>query len=819
MPLRRKLLFLCLMGICVAASASDADSALRLYADIGAQPVAQALSAFGRQSGLQLIYVSTIAETQQSKGARAGLLLSEALAQLLDGTGLRFEFLNARTVRIYATPAISATPVSAAPVSRHPAESAAFRPLALEEIIVTATRREEQVNRVPIAMTVWTQDAMEASGIKGIAEIGTLTPGVDFNYRNSSGGDFYTSLAIRGVTGMHGTTTGIFLDDSPVPPARPVTYMRSFPVTFDLDRVEVLRGPQGVLLGDHTQGGAVRFIMNQPSLSIFSSTARTEWATTAGGGMSYELGAAVGGPMITDVLGFRVSGWYRSDSGYVDRVDPFTGATVEANSNRYLTKSVRSALMLAPTDFVRITPSLSYQSMRIRDTSTFWTDLSKPEAGVLKNAALLQQPFDETFYLASLKLTAGFGAADLSAVTSYFDRTAGALNDDTPTPYVAYSDAVATHYAVQQRMFSQEARLTSADPNASLTWIVGTFFSSEHVRDSDRTNASWVSGAGPGEVGNTTVIRQSQLSAFGQIALKMTKRLTATAGLRIGRSKYDSITETPPIFHAQSADTWTTPRFVLSYRAGERNLLYLGAAKGYGSGGVYPAMTVCLSNAQEYAPDTLWSYEIGTKHELLGGRMHLDTGVFHIRWNNGDAATGTCEISPQPGTAVSNGFDLAVQALLTEHVRLRLAIAYTDAHFTETIRVAGALIVRNGDAVDRGDGVTPPWNAAASIEREFFIRGGVTVNIRAEDVFHGRNPGPFYADNPASPNYDPGYRSDPSTNLLNLRANVRWSSFDVAAFVNNALDSQPILRRATFGASAATTFTPRTVGLSASWRF
>ena len=309
MPVRRKVLLFCLMGCCVAASASHADSAVTLSAGIGPQPVAEALSAFGRQSGLQLIYVSTIAETQQSKGARAGLLLSEALAQLLDGTGLGFEFLNARTVRIYAAPAISATPVSAAPVSRHPAESAAFRPLALEEIIVTATRREEQVNRVPIAMTVWTQDAMEASGIKGIAEIGTLTPGVDFNYRNSSGGDFYTNLGIRGVTGMHGTTTGIFLDDSPVPPARPVTYMRSFPVTFDLDRVEVLRGPQGVLLGDHTQGGAVRFIMNQPSLSIFSSTARTEWATTAGGGLSYELGAAVGGPMITDVLGFRVSGW------------------------------------------------------------------------------------------------------------------------------------------------------------------------------------------------------------------------------------------------------------------------------------------------------------------------------------------------------------------------------------------------------------------------------------------------------------------------------------------------------------------------------
>jgi outer membrane receptor protein involved in Fe transport len=103
-------------------------------------------------------------------------------------------------------------------------------------------------------------------------------------------------------------------------------------VTFDLDRVEILRGPQGTLLGDNTQGGAIRFITNPPSLTSFTNLARAEWAATARGDQRYEVGAAAGGPLRTNVLGFRVSGWYRSDGGYVDRIDPSSGALVTADS-------------------------------------------------------------------------------------------------------------------------------------------------------------------------------------------------------------------------------------------------------------------------------------------------------------------------------------------------------------------------------------------------------------------------------------------------------------------------------------------------------
>lgn len=285
-----------LASVCclLVVSIGHAESVASLPADIAPQPLAQALVAFARETALQLGYETEIAATLQSKSARAAPSAADALAQLLDGTGLRFEFLNDRTVHIYAAQVATSTPPSkpSAVTARHFEGPSEFQPAPLGHTVVTARRREEQVNHVPMSIAVWTQEDMEASGVKGITEIGALTLGVEFNL-NSNIGDFLTHIVIRGVEDTHDTTTGIFIDDTRLPTVRGDTYLRSLPFTFDLDRVEVLRGPQGTLLGEGTEGGAVRFITNQPSLTTFNGLARTEFATTAQGDPSYEAGAAV----------------------------------------------------------------------------------------------------------------------------------------------------------------------------------------------------------------------------------------------------------------------------------------------------------------------------------------------------------------------------------------------------------------------------------------------------------------------------------------------------------------------------------------------
>jgi iron complex outermembrane receptor protein len=800
-----------LASICCSlmVSIGHADPVVSLPVDIAPQPLTQALDEFSRKTGLQFAVKSELAAELQSKGARSTQSAADALSQLLEGTGLKFEFINQKTVRIYAASAAAEPPPSptAAPAAAHSESHADSQPASLGHTLVTATRREEQMNKVPISIALWTQEAMEASGVKSMTELGALTPGVTFSTRPAVGGDLYTDIAIRGVSERHGGAVGIYLDDTQIPPARAGTYLRSFPLTFDLDRIEVLRGPQSTLLGNYTQGGAVRFITKQPSLTAFSGLMRTEWGTTASGDASYEVGAAAGGPVINDVLGFRISGWYREDGGYVDRVDPFTGAIVDANSNRYAGKTARAALTFAPAETVRITPSLTYQSISIHDTSTFYTVLSNPKAGDLRNGSLLQQPFNDGYYLASLKVTAAFRIAEMSSMTSYFDRTATAAFDFTPLPATGYADAAWLCAGIEQRTLSEELRFNSADPDAALTWLAGAFFSSEHAHHSGRTFENGLADPGDG-----TVIDQTQLAGFGQITLRMTKRLTASAGLRIGRSEHESVTETPPILSAAAADTWSAPRLVLSYQADEHNLAYLTAAKGYGSGSVYPKI-FAGDTTWPYPADTLWSYEIGSKSDLFGGRVHVDASVFHAHLNNGppDYSMMVGEVHPSPGATKSNGFDVAVQALVTDRVRVALGIAHADVRYQQTLKLGDVVFVRNGDSVEGA-----PWSSTASIERDFSLSHDVTANLRAEDVFHSHESGQLYCTNPA-PFYD-GCVPNPSTNVLNLRANVRGLNFDVAALVSNALNSQPTLNNAA-QSKMGLTLNPRTISVSGTWRF
>src|SRR5215468_3843824 len=340
----------CLVWSVIVTPAAFAGPAAGLTADIAPRPLSEALDAFGHQTGLQLIYVSSVADTQQSKGARAGLAAPEALAQLLDGTGLSFEFLNARTVRIFPLPTVVPTLTASLSAAAHATERhGSSRAAGLEEVVVTGARGQESLSRVPIDMAVWTEKAMEAFHVKGMAQIGALTPGVGFAFSPGVGADMYTHLDMRGVTNRYGATVGIYVDDTPLPPARAATHLLSFPVAFDLDRVEILRGPQTVLLGDHAQSGAIRFMVNRPSLTTTTGLFRAELGATEYGAPSYEAGAAVGGPLVTDVLGFRVSGWFREDGGYVDRVDQHTLVAVDANANRYLNETVRGSLLLAPS--------------------------------------------------------------------------------------------------------------------------------------------------------------------------------------------------------------------------------------------------------------------------------------------------------------------------------------------------------------------------------------------------------------------------------------------------------------------------------------
>lgn len=837
---------LCKLGACclalglLSAPGAHAQPDGTLPFDIAPQPLVQALTAFAQQTGLQLIYVSELVSDRLSKGAPAGMTTAEALARLLDGTGLRFQFLNARTVRLLL-PEAARRPDRAGPPVRAVAQinaRADGRLLQADDVIVTATRREEELSKVAISVAAWTQSAMEQSGVKRLADIAALTPGVEFDFFSDLGPWTTTNIAVRGVNSRNGTSTGIYLDDTPIRSDPGGSFGRPLPLTFDLERVEVLRGPQGTLLGESAEGGAIRFITKAPSLTTQSGQASAEFGTTARGDPSYVVGAAAGGPLVKDRMGFRVSGWYESSGGYVDRVDPFTGAMVEKNVNRSESTSVRAALAFAAGDSVTISPSVIYQSLQAHDSPAFYQALSDPGAGILRSGKLLAQPVNDRFALASVKVTAALGGTDLTAVSSYFRRTAFSMADATNNPVgwgnplgpeypVSHDNALPSVTNLEHFVLSQELRLESAEPHARYTWSAGLLLL--HARYWDDNNLGPAMKAGTVVPGYQVNIdgRETQVNSYAQATMNVTARTAVTAGLRVGHSEYDATRVLGDAIVAHATETPLAPKVGVSFQADDHNLYYATVSTGYRIGGVNtPIQYWCQSVPKTFGPDSVASYEIGAKNTVYDGRILLDSSAFYMRWRNiqSDLPVPTCfSYTTNLGAARSAGFDLSAQAILSDRLKVGLAVGYTDARYAQSIVSGNKVFIVKGDVIGSVPVVPSPWNVTTSIDYGFNLSGATTGTLRAEDVFHSCNPGPFYSQNPASVSYDPTKRPDPSNNLLNLRAAVRWSNFDAALSVDNVFDSQSmLLRRNVYAKSTfflATTFRPRTVALALNWRY
>jgi iron complex outermembrane recepter protein len=288
----------------------------------------------------------------------------------------------------------------------------------LEEIVVTATRREESISRVPVSVTAFNQEMIDQKGIKDFQDVVRFTPGVSIDNTGTN------AISIRGISSSGGAgTTGIYIDDSPIQ-MRALGFNPddTLPKTFDLDRVEVLRGPQGTLFGAGSEGGTVRYIMTQPSVTQESTYVRSEVSTTRSGQPSYEVGVAHGGPIIDDVFGFRASVWYRYDGGWIDRIDPTTRDVVDHDSNHANTMAARLAFLVQPTEGFRITPSINFQNSRKHDFSTYWPAYTDVSSGNFYNATPERLPDPDRYYLPALKIEAQLGKVQFISNSSYYNR-------------------------------------------------------------------------------------------------------------------------------------------------------------------------------------------------------------------------------------------------------------------------------------------------------------------------------------------------------------------------------------------------------------
>ena len=589
-----------------------------------------------------------------------------------------------------------------------------------QDIVVTATRHPEHSSRIPISIVAKDRPALDQDRIETFSDLARSMPGLA--ERGAFGGT--SKIAIRGIASNIGAaTTGVYIDDTPVQ-VRTLgaagVFDNPYPEIFDLERVEVLRGPQGTLFGEGSEGGTIRFITPDPDMNAIDGYGKASLATTESGAPSSLIGQAVSVPLINDVAALRLSGSDRRDGGWIDR-DPYAGVGVrDHNANRRDVATGRAALRVAIGPNVFVQPSIFYQREHRSDTNQYWESLSAPAQDHYVSGQPLAQPMTDRFLVPALKIEADLGVAKFVSDTSWFDRrnaftvdytthlieglTKGALSQLPGTPQYA----VPANFHVRQHSFVEEMRLQSVDSHRQVSWTLGLHYANERqgvgqaiVDPLFGTFTRTIFGCTPiqcfGEdvLPNDIIYRASdrsrdrRIAGFASIDWRFAKRLTLTTGARVEHtiSDFANMQDGPFNFGptggtSRVAQTQFTPRAALRYELPDGGIVYSSASRGARPGGGNTGIPAAfcagdlaalgVSLPDGYKGDNVWTYEVGAKQRR--GHATVSASAFTTVWKGiqQSIALPNCGFgfTTNLGSAVSRGFDLQFDGYLTRRLNV-----------------------------------------------------------------------------------------------------------------------------------------------------
>jgi len=743
----------------------------------------------------------------------------------------------------------------------------------VEEIVVTAQKRSELLTKVPISVTAIDQETLDKEGAKSMADVARLVPGLSLQASDSQGD---TNISIRGIVSDTGAqTTGVYIDDTPVQARQEVVASNPYPKVFDLDHIEVLKGPQGTLFGAGSEGGTVRFLTPDPSLSTYSGFVHSDVSATSGGDPSWETGGAVGGPIIDGILGFRASLWEREDGGYVNRVSPETNQITATDANAENSRVGHFALKFAPTDEIVIDATLYFQSVHENDRSFYWES-----AGPFDDLARIPQPSTDSFVLPTFSAEYDFDGFSVKSITSYFKRNFDQTFDATsfelsgliplgnnPTGNIilpGYPDylSTGTHEAAQNN-WTEEIRFTSSDaPGSHWSWVGGLYYQHNIQEDKQQfaepfdevgNYLSEYYGYGPGNslswFGEAPIdgkysymdryaVRETDKAAYGNVTYEILDGLKASVGLRVARSGFDYIDfqdgpygpAAPETNSGSEKETPVTPRFNLSYQLTPDQMIYATAAKGYriGGGNEPVPQDVCAADLKSlgisqvplsYNSDTVWNYELGAKGKFFNDKLLLQGSLYWINWNGiqQEVYMPNCGYyyTANLGTATSRGFDMQAQWALGDGFVISGSSGLTDARYTSTIIENGNILAKSGDSL-----ATPEWATTLSGEYHFKSWAETDSYVRLDYQFSGS----YYRTGSAETfSYEPDTRDAPATHYVTTRAGITRDGWDASVYINNLLDSRTSLYRyqdtTVSPGLRDLTFRPITVGLTVDYKF
>jgi outer membrane receptor protein involved in Fe transport len=721
----------------------------------------------------------------------------------------------------------------------------------LDEILVTAEKTSAPLSTIPISISAVSRETLEKEHITDYESLSRSVPNLSFS---SFGGPGQSNIEIRGVSSQAGSaTTGIYLDEVPINIMNMYTAGATEPRFFDIDRVEVLRGPQGTIYGSSSMGGTIHFVSNAPDLEKFSGNVHTSAGATHGGAFNGEADSVVNVPLVDGKAALRVGALFDHESGWIDR--NAAGVVVDTKINSVDTSVIRATLEWRPTDQLSITPSVFLQRVTVGGQDLF--SLSLP---YYQSPTLIPETARDEYAVTSLTLKYDMGWSDLTSVTGYFYRRDDRNIDGTfyDSEYLGFildetygyggssiaALAAPVQFNTNVNQIHEELRISSKpDGGSQWSWIGGLYYSrtrtglldNEYIPGFNSTFESVYNDTPQSLLGAAfpndlvyyafTEFVNSQKAVFGQVNYKPIPHLKITAGARYEKSTEDLSFNSAGFFssgepYSGSAEgSKVTPRFSIAYEL-DRTLLYASAAEGFRDGGINRPVPVPLCSADlaglgfsgsppSYKQDSLWSYELGAKSRTAGGALNLSGALFDIRWDNiqTDVLLPTCtfDIKTNIGSAESRGVELELNAKLNENLRLNFGGSYTSAKITEPVSVLG---------VERGDRVpgVPSYSISTSLDySQPVLRDALaTYNLNAQWV--GPSQGTILH---GDPDFD-----RPAYLVMGANAGVKWNRLNLSLFVTNLLNQDKIIQRPNIAAvEYGMTVRPRTIGLGANYAF
>jgi outer membrane receptor protein involved in Fe transport len=698
----------------------------------------------------------------------------------------------------------------------------------LDALIVTATKRNESVRDVAIPISAVSGADLQKVNANSLADYIVRLPGVTFNDYQPG----ISEVVVRGIaaTTYHEqgqTTTGYYLNEV-------VVVEPGFPIgipdvdTFDLDRVEVLRGPQGTLFGSSTLGGLVNYVAKMANTSQYQAAASGLVGTTKNAGQAnYAIKAMVNIPIIEDKLGVRLTGLQRFDAGFLDNP-----GTKEDGVNDFRTRGLRGSLVFTPAEGTKLTFLSAYQDSLLDDQTYLSHDY-------VRNSARAE-PQETDFWLNSLRLDQDVGFADLTLLGSTNHKT----NSTTYSYPYAYVTGVTTGSgsayslgAAKADIDTFEGRLASKEDDR-LKWLIGASYMRAKKSSADRIYqpgaAAYIT-AHPGDFGgysgsvlapgdaiygyiSDTV--NKDFGIFGEVSYKFNPQWEITVGGRYYDTKNTatitnaagslgagSYSPTASTFGTSQKEDGFTPKVTLAFRPQKGVMAYATYSRGFRVGGPNPNAAILPGIPTSYGSDTVDNYEAGLKTTLLENRLSLDISVFHLKWKDIQARLFTAapyfySYVTNAGSAKVDGVEFAGQFKVSQHITFSNSTTYQEAKLTTML--PDSFAVGGGYAAGTTLPGSSKWSTSNTLSFEF---PEVSLQPTFEVAHRYLSKAPVAFGNPNT-------RGD--FNIFDLRASIApTDKVRVLGFVNNFTNEYGILN-APFTDQAAPAYSivrPRTAGV------